>query len=210
MPNTSKGKTRTQHESDMRTALLDATELLFAEQGSAGFNNRAIATRAGTTTQPIYTFFGDQDTLVEAMFDRAIAGFSEILKTSASAETTAAGRATLWMTCALLYRSYCLQYPGRFRLIREAGTADGPDTASLRSELLDRLTDLSEPETSEPTEFLRDRLSLAISALNGAIVAEQEGLLPPDRAEQLFRELVERLSVPYDDVCRFLDNAPEA
>ena len=110
------------------------------------------------------------------------------------------------MASALLYRSYCLPYPGRFRLMREAGAAEGPDTTALQNQLLDRLTELSQPASLGPTPFLRDRLSLAISALNGAIVAEQEGLIAPDRAEQLFRELVERLSVPYDDVRRSLSS----
>lgn len=205
-PNTSKGKTRTEHESEMRTALLDATESLFAEHGFAGFNNRAIANRAGTTTQPIYTFFGDQDSLIQAMFDRAISGFTEILTMSATAESTAGGRPTVWMASALLYRSYCLQYPGRFRLMREAGTAEGPDTAALQNQLLDRLTELSQPASLEPTPFLQDRLRLAVSALNGAIIAEQEGLLPADLAEQLFCELVERLSIPYDDIRRSLSS----
>lgn len=201
-PRTSKGKTREQHERVTRAALLDATESLFAEFGHDGLTNRAIAERAGTTTQPIYTFFGGHDALVQAMYDRAINGFADILTASIHPGLAgAASQVSLWKNAALLYRSYCKNYPGRFRLVVEAPKDGAPDTTELQERLLDELTTLSH-DGSGSSDKLRARLRVSISAINGFIAAEQQEIIDLDLAEELFLELVFRLSVDYDIVER--------
>ena len=196
-PHTSKGKTREQHERDTRTALLDAVESLFGEFGSEGITNRAIAERAGTTTQPIYTFFKGQEALVQEMYDRAISGFFNIMTSSISGSVDSeAGAQAMWRKAALLYRSYCLYYPARFRLIREKRNIWGHDTGVLHEELLDLLASMSDWK-SEPSDLMRERLRVSVSAINGFILAEQQGSIPAAYADELYSELVDRMSASY-------------
>ena len=56
---------------DVRKALLDAAETLFIEQGYASATVRQIAAKAGQKHQAIFYYFGSQEELLLALYQRA-------------------------------------------------------------------------------------------------------------------------------------------
>lgn len=213
----SKGKSRKEHSEQTKAKLLDAAEQIYAELGPHNLTVRNIAHRAGTTVQPIYSFFGGLDALTNEMFARAIREVELILDANAelsSAVDDSRGRqhrAALWSGGARGYRQYCRQYPGRFRILQTAGQdIDAPEAAELQMRVIDRLTELSLPATEEPSGLLNSRLRVALSCIHGFIQAESTGFLPEEDADRLFDELIGRLSVPADDLAALLSTDTKA
>lgn len=62
---------------DTKDRILDAAELLFAEQGVAATSLRSITQHAGVNTAAIHYHFGDKPTLVEAIVSRRIAPLNQ-------------------------------------------------------------------------------------------------------------------------------------
>lgn len=76
---------------DLAKTLLAAAKELWIEHGDAGFNLRAVAARAGTTTATLYTRFRSRDDILRALRDASLAKFHEHVKvTNAVAEFCAA------------------------------------------------------------------------------------------------------------------------
>lgn len=54
-----------------RETVLDAALAIVREQGEEALSARTVAARAGCSVQPIYSLFGDMQTLVRALYDHA-------------------------------------------------------------------------------------------------------------------------------------------
>jgi AcrR family transcriptional regulator len=64
---------------DLRNALLDAAEELFAEHGFAATPLRKVANSAGVNPAMVHYYFGNKDGLLRAVLDRALAPLAEAL-----------------------------------------------------------------------------------------------------------------------------------
>ena len=67
----STGQKRYVKRPDVRKALLDAAEALFIEQGYASATVRQIAAKAGQKHQAIFYYYGSQEKLLLALYQRA-------------------------------------------------------------------------------------------------------------------------------------------
>lgn len=65
-----RGPGRPKESADLRDQILDAAELVFAEQGFAGASTRDIATKAGVNQALIRYYFGSKETLFDDVFRR--------------------------------------------------------------------------------------------------------------------------------------------
>ncbi len=189
---------------EMRTRLLDAAESLYASEGPTALTNRRIGDEAATTTQSIYTYFGSRDALLEAMYQRAIDGAEEII-TMASAiadqEPDEADVVDAFKQAARHYREFCLQHPGRFRMIRGAAADVGLSEAAsaLRERVVDAVSRFGRSGTGEQTTAYESRVHLTIAAMHGFFEAELEGFISDaQQPAELFDELVLRCLVPYE------------
>lgn len=185
----SAGKSRQEHSSAVTAQLLDAAESLYAEEGPSALTNRRIANRAGTTIQPIYSFFRSHDNLVEAMFGRCLDSLAELIMDTHSHTSTVSGVNSNLPT---VYRAYCHEYPGRFRFVRSAGA--GTSKAGLARHQRDLLANAFDKLTVD-NSVVDGRTALA--AINGFILAELEDLVPAGEGnDEAFNNLVENLFRP--------------
>lgn len=190
----------------MRTRLLDAAEALYASEGPAALTNRRIGEQADTTTQSIYTYFGSRDALLDAMYRRAIEGVEDIISAaaaSADASPTETEVVGAFKEAARFYRSFCLQHPGRLRMIRSAATDAGlPVAASeLRQKLVDVVTSFGRSGDGQQSSLYEARVHMTVASMHGFFEAELDGFITeahdPDR---LFDELVHRCLVAFEQI----------
>ena len=71
---------------DVRTLLLDAAEALVREEGYGAATARGIASRVGLKHQVVFYYFGTQDELLLALFQRAAESHRERLKAALSSD----------------------------------------------------------------------------------------------------------------------------
>ena len=71
---------------DVRKNLLDAAEALVREQGYAAATARSIAKRLGLKHQVVFYYFGTQDELLTALFQRAAEAYRERLKAALNSD----------------------------------------------------------------------------------------------------------------------------
>ncbi len=192
----------------MTERLLDAAEVLYAEEGPRALTNRRISERADTTTQSIYTYYGSRDALVEAMYRRVIASVHEILALATSLVPETPEESDIidaFRQGARAYRAFCLEYPGRFKMIRdETGNDDLPGAVSeLGDQLLDAISALGRSGAGTQTDAYESRIRSTVSAMHGFFTAELAGFIAAEHhPDALFDELVDRLLAPYDIIPR--------
>lgn len=189
----------------MTGRLLDAAESLYALEGPRALTNRRIAEAANTTTQAIYTYFGGRDQLIDAMWRRAVDGVSDLLSNTLglNADTSAPDQpdevVAALFEAAHSYRTYCLHYPGRFRLLQRAGADNGtpPDANELREKVFSHLATFGEKTSNHPPEVYPSRVRLSLASINGLIQAEIDGFVTAgDQPELLLNELIYRFLTP--------------
>jgi len=76
---------------DVRILLLDAAEALVQEEGYGAATARRIASRAGLKHQVVFYYFGTQDDLLLALFQRQSEAYREKLKAALSSEHPLSG-----------------------------------------------------------------------------------------------------------------------
>lgn len=193
---------------EMRSRLLDAAEALYAEEGAGALTNRRIAAAALTTTQSIYTYFGNRDELITEMFRRAVAGARQLLDSAVVMapsvdDRTAGAIVDVFGDLARQYRAYCLAFPSRFRLIRSAGgdPSAPPEASELREQLVAALVRFGRSSGRWQEPHYEGRVRLTVAALHGFILAELESFILPDHdADRLYDELIRRCLAPFDQV----------
>jgi len=197
--------TRSKRAAAMETRLLDAAESLYAE-GPAALTNRRIGEAAGTTTQAIYTYFGSRDALLDAMYHRAISGVEEIIALAAAGVTTAPRESEVVAAlkdAARVYRRFCLDHPGRLRMIRRAASDEALPIAAteLRGKLVELIARFGRSGDGEKTALYEARIHLTISSLHGFLEAELDGFITTDHdPDRLFDELIHRCLVPFEQI----------
>jgi len=171
--------TRAERAEEVTERLLDAAEEIIAETGMHGLTIRSLAAQAGMTTQPIYSYFGDKASIVEAVFERAVSTLTkdldELLDPLGAADADTALN-TLHKVAAD-YRRFALENPGKFAVVfLESDEYEGltSQTRMLRESLLAQMFKMQSRIWPEQESWVA---MMVIAALNGFINAELSGFI---------------------------------
>ena len=181
------------HDEETAEALLDAAERIVAADGPDALSMRRVADQAGTTTRAVYSLFDSKEGLLVALGNRAFqmlgSWVNDIRKQmiprptwSTPSSTTFVGGRWSIRRCSELRSSaagnYRLDSRERFRPARLKALADLVEIVSRALGLEGGLTN---PEVRDAT--------IKIDALcEGLALLELRDGLPPDRAEEIWRE----------------------
>jgi AcrR family transcriptional regulator len=122
---------QSEHNHDMRLALIAAAERLIAEEGPAALSVRAVAGQVGTTTQAVYTLFGSKDGLINALALRLYEMFGTAIAEQPETDDPAADLIEL----AVTMRRLVLEHPSLYRIAFQRvvpGVRAAPDLAAAR------------------------------------------------------------------------------
>jgi AcrR family transcriptional regulator len=185
------------HDEQTAAALLDAAETIVAAGGPDALSVRRVAERAGTTTRAVYSVFDSKEGLLVALGNRAC----EILGSwVADMPRTEDPAADLVNAAVSNFRRWALEHPGLFRIAFQRNEIPAQLAERFRPTQLKSLEDLVEivsralglqgglrnPEVREATAKFD-------AMCEGMALVELRGALPPDRAEQIWRDALAAL-----------------
>ena len=181
------------HDEQTAEALLDAAEVIVAAGGPDALSVRRVADEAGTTTRAVYSLFESKDGLLVALGNRAFEILGSWVSEYPRTDDPGSGLGQLHRrqlspvgagaSGALPNRVPALgelppQLAERFRPARLKALAD---LVEILSRALGLQGGLSNPEVRDAT--------ITIDALcEGLALLELRDVLPPDRAERIWRE----------------------
>jgi AcrR family transcriptional regulator len=185
------------HDEQTAEALLDAAESIVAAGGPDALSVRRVAEQASTTTRAVYSLFESKEGLLVALGNRAF----EILGSwVAEMSWTEDSSADLVNAAVSNFRRWALEHPALFRIAFQRNEIPPELAERFRPTQLKALADLVEivsralglqgglanPEVREAT--------MKFDAMcEGLALLELRGVLPPDRAEQIWREALAAL-----------------
>jgi AcrR family transcriptional regulator len=115
MGSTMSGSTKRTPSADVRTALVDAAEVVLLRDGPAGVTVRAVAREAGVAPMGVYNRFGSKEGLFDALLTKAFDGLAEAVRADGVDDPTdprqrlrASGRN---------YRQFALAHPRQYALM---------------------------------------------------------------------------------------------
>jgi AcrR family transcriptional regulator len=181
------------HDDQTAEALLDAAEAIVAEGGPDALSVRRVADEAGTTTRAVYSLFESKDGLLVALGNRAFEILGSWINSYPRTDDPAAD---LVNAIVHNFRRWALEHPALFRIafqrtgelppqlterFRPARLKALADLVEIVSRALDLEGGLTNPEVRDAT--------ITIDALcEGLALLELRDGLPPDRAEDIWRE----------------------
>ncbi len=185
-----------EHNEATRAALLEAAERLVAANGVRGLSVRGLADEVGTTTRAIYSLFGSRDNLVAELGAKA---FTLLGDAVAALPTTDDPAADLVEAGVNGFRRLFVAHPNLFQLgIQRTGTTPGQvlviRAAGARAwtVLQDRVHRLG-ARGGLGTWNAHEAATAFHALCEGLAALEIRGLLPPDTAEQLWRDALTAL-----------------
>lgn len=131
MTNLAYARRRRQQRSQVRRAILDATEALLVEQGAEGFSIRKLVERCGYTAPTIYNHFGDKPGLIDALLEERFARLARALR---RVPVTGDPLAYLRET-ARVFVGFGRRHPGHYRLLTQMRDPDTPPPRSFQKSL---------------------------------------------------------------------------
>lgn len=185
------------HDEQTAEALLDAAEAIVAAGGPDALSVRRVAEQAGTTTRAVYSLFESKEGLLAALGNRA---FETLGSWVAEMSWTEDPAADLVNAAVSNFRRWALEHPALFRIAFQRNEIPPELAERFRPTQLKALADLVEivsralglqgglanPEVREAT--------MKFDAMcEGLTLLELRGVLPPDRAEQIWREALAAL-----------------
>ena len=105
-----------EHDEETARRLLDAGEALLRTGGPDAVGVRAVARRAGVSTQAVYSLFGGKEGLVQALAVRGYDVLTDLVQQAATTHDPAADLVTIGIEG---FRAFALAHPGLFRLAFE-------------------------------------------------------------------------------------------
>lgn len=181
-----------------QTALLDAAESLFSEQGVDATTVAQIVERAGSSVGSYYHHFGDKETIQFALFDRFLNDAqAATLATLAPERWEGAGVGdVLYSYMRLAVRSH--ENRPSFKRAAMAISAAHPDLRAshdiVRKVVDQRLMDLL-MERRDQIGHPKPKLACAfvINQMQTMLLAREESLTPPNSNAEFLREMVRLL-----------------
>ena len=181
------------HDEETAETLLDAAERIVAADGPEALSVRRVAEEAVTTTRAVYSLFESKEGLLVALGNRA---FQVLGSWVNEYPQTDDAEADLVNAIVDNFRRWALEHPALFRIaFQRAGELPPQLTERFRPARLKALGDLVEivsralglkggmanPEVQDAT--------IKIDALcEGLALLELRGALPPERAEEIWRD----------------------
>jgi AcrR family transcriptional regulator len=181
------------HDDQTAEALLDAAEAIVAAAGPDALSVRRVADEAGTTTRAVYSLFESKDGLLVALGNRAFEILGSWVNSYPRTDDPAAD---LVNAIVHNFRRWALEHPALFRIaFQRTGELPPQLTERFRPARLKALADLVEIvsralglEGGLTNPEVRDA-TITIDALcEGLALLELRDGLPPDRAEDIWRE----------------------
>jgi AcrR family transcriptional regulator len=181
------------HNEATAEALLDAAERIVAADGPEALSMRRVADHAGTTTRAVYSLFESKEGLLVALGNRAFQMLSSWVNGYPQTNDAAAD---LVNSIVDNFRRWALEHPALFRIaFQRIGELPPQLTEKFRPARLKALADLVEIvsralglEGGLTNPEVRDA-TIKIDALcEGLALLELRDGLPPDRAEEIWRE----------------------
>jgi AcrR family transcriptional regulator len=180
------------HNEQTAAALLDAAESIVATEGLAALSVRRVAEHAATTTRAVYSVFDSREGMLVALGTRA---FESLGRSVADAPTTNDPSADLVEAGAKQFRRWTVEHPALFRIafprteIAPALSEQfGPARLRALSGLVDHVSRALEHRGTIADPEIRDATVSFHAMCEGLALLELRGVLPPHRAEQLWRE----------------------
>ena len=181
------------HDEETAEALLDAAERIVAADGPDALSMRRVADQAGTTTRAGYSLFESKEGLLVALGNRAFEMLGSWVNRYPRTDDPAAD-----VVNAIVdnFRRWALEHPALFRIaFQRTGELPPQLTERFRPARLKALADLVEIvsralglEGGLTNPQVRDT-TITIDALcEGLALLELRDGLPPDRAEEIWRE----------------------
>lgn len=180
------------HNEQTAEALLQAAEAMVATGGPDALSVRRVAQQAGTTTRAVYTLFESKDGLLVALGTRAFQFLGSLVADTPRTEDPSADLVNVMVR---VFRGWALEHPAWFRIgyaqdriaaevedrFRPSRLRAGADFAEFVGRGLGLDGGLANPAVHEAT--------LKLNAMcEGLALLELRGALPPDRAEEIWRE----------------------
>ncbi|KRB43597.1 hypothetical protein ASD90_18280 [Terrabacter sp. Root181] len=181
------------HDEATAEALLDAAERIVAADGPDALSMRRVAAAAGTTTRAVYSLFESKEGLLVALGNRAFQLLGSWVNEYPRTHDPAAD---LVNSIVDNFRRWALEHPALFRIAFQHIGELPPDlTQRFRPARLKALADLVEMvsralglEGGLTNPEVRDA-TIKIDALcEGLALLELRDGLPPDHAEEIWRE----------------------
>ena len=181
------------HDEETAETLLDAAERIVAADGPEALSMRRVADQAGTTTRAVYSLFESKEGLLVALGNRAFQMLGSWVNGYPQTDDAAAD---LVNSIVDNFRRWALEHPALFRIaFQRTGELPPQLTERFRPARLKALADLVEIvsralglEGGLTNPQVRDA-TITIDALcEGLALLELRDGLPPDRAEEIWRE----------------------
>jgi AcrR family transcriptional regulator len=185
------------HDKATAEALLDAAEAIVAAGGPDALSVRRVAEHANTTTRAVYSLFESKEGLLVALGNRAF----EILGSwVAELPQTEDPAADLVNAVVRNFRRWAIEHPALFRIAFQRNEVPPELAARFRPTQLQALADLVELvsrafglEGGLANPRLREATMKIDAMCEGLALLELRGVLPPDRAEQIWHEALAAL-----------------
>lgn len=185
------------HDEQTAEALLDAAEAIVAAGGPDALSVRRVAEQANTTTRAVYSVFESKEGLLVALGNRA---FETLGSWLAQMSWTDDPAADLVDAVVRNFRRWAIEHPALFRIAFQRNEIPPQLAERFRPTQLKALADLVEmvsralglqgglanPEVREATTKF-DAMCEGLASL------ELRGILPPDRAEEIWRDALAAL-----------------
>lgn len=180
------------HNEQTAEALLRAAEAIVAAEGADALSVRRVARQAGTTTRAVYTLFESKEGLLVALGTRAFQILGSLVAEATRTEDPAADLVNVMVRA---FRGWALEHPALFRIgyaqdripveledrFRPSRLRAGADFADVVGRGLGLGGGLANPMVREATFKLN-------AMCEGLALLELRGVLPPRRAEHIWRE----------------------
>jgi len=185
------------HDEQTAEALLDAAEAIVAAGGPDALSVRRVAEQASTTTRAVYSLFESKEGLLVALGNRAF----EILGSwAAEMSRTEDPAADLVNAAVSNFRRWALEHPGLFRIAFQRNEIPPQLAERFRPTRLKALAGLVEVVSRAlglqgglANPDVREATMKFDAMCEGLALLELRGVLPPDRAEQIWREALAAL-----------------
>jgi AcrR family transcriptional regulator len=176
---------------DFRERLCEAAERLFAERGPDAVTMRQLASDLGVSPMTPYRYFEDKDDILAAVRANGFNRFAEALERARDSVSGATARGS---AVSEAYVQFALGHPHSYKLMFDFNQPHAekyPDLVAAGQRAQKTMTAHVEDAMKEGL-MAGDPHQIGLmfwAAIHGAVILELAGMLPPNAARQLYRNL---------------------
>ena len=176
---------------DFRERLCEAAERLFAEKGPDAVTMRQLSAELGVSPMTPYRYFEDKDDILAAVRTNGFTRFAEKLE---AARAKAGDARTKGEAVGEAYVAFALEHPHSYKLmfdLNQPNIEKYPDLIAAGQRARATMTDHVQDSIAAGL-FAGDPEQIGMmlwAAVHGIVVLQLAGMMPPDRARELYRTL---------------------